>query len=245
LHNIEHQYYRNLGTLEKDPIKKLRYRIEALRLKWFEKNLDYADHLFPISKKDYGYFNKNYNNVTYLPVFQSKSEILVSNGGTYCLFHGDLRLSDNIRSALFLIDFFSDYQSYPLVIASSFQNEVISRALAKHEHIRFKQIHSLKDLELLIQNAGSHILMSFQSSGIKLKLLNALFSNLHVIVNKFVVDGSGLEDHCHIFKDKASLLELIQGYNGETLSAQELASRTAALEQFNTTKSVEKILEFL
>ena len=50
----------------------------------------------------------------------------------------------------------------------------------------------------LIAKAQIHILPSFNNTGVKLKLLNALFNGRHCIVNAAGVDGSGLEKACHI-----------------------------------------------
>ena len=49
----------------------------------------------------------------------------------------------------------------------------------------------------LIKNAQIHILITFQATGLKLKLLNSLFAGRHIIVNSLMVNGSGLGELCH------------------------------------------------
>ena len=51
---------------------------------------------------------------------------------------------------------------------------------------------------VLLREAQIHALPSFQSSGIKLKLLNALFTGRHVIVNDQMIDGTSVEKICSI-----------------------------------------------
>ena len=43
-----------------------------------------------------------------------------------------------------------------------------------------------------------HILITFQNTGLKLKLLNSLFAGRHTIVNTLMLAGSGLDALCHI-----------------------------------------------
>ena len=57
---------------------------------------------------------------------------------------------------------------------------------------------SEEELQDLIAKAQVNILPSFNCTGIKLKLLNALFNGRHCIVNKQMVEGTGLEPLCHI-----------------------------------------------
>lgn len=50
----------------------------------------------------------------------------------------------------------------------------------------------------LIHNAQIHALITFQATGLKLKLLNSLFAGRHTVVNRLMIAGSGLESLCHI-----------------------------------------------
>ena len=51
-------------------------------------------------------------------------------------------------------------------------------------------------LQDLISKAQMHILPSFNSTGIKIKLLNALYNGRHCLVNTQMVAGTGLEELC-------------------------------------------------
>lgn len=245
LHNIEHEYYKNLGRIESNILKKIFYYIESYRLMLFEKKLVSADCLFAIAPHDYNYFKGVFNCVKYLPVFQSKTELLKTEDRLFCLFHGDLRLSDNIKSANFLLDFFSKHTVCDLVIASSFENKAIINRIDQIANIKYHKILSLGDMEELFKKTSLHILMSFQSSGIKLKLLNALFTDAHVIANNYVVEGSGLESSCHIFESEKDLRNLIKRYFGKPLTNETLVKRKKQLEAFDTKASVNTILEIL
>src|SRR3989344_4880192 len=49
MHNIEHNYYNSLAKAEKNIVKKIYFKLEAKKLKWFEKNLSYASAVMAIS----------------------------------------------------------------------------------------------------------------------------------------------------------------------------------------------------
>lgn len=245
LHNIEHRYYKNMGKLEYNLLKKNYYFFEAYRLKKHQSVLKNADVLFSISPNDTAYFSSLFNNVVYLPVFQSKSELLLTQTNEFCLFHGDLRLSDNIRAAEFLILFFANIKEKTLVIASSFDNPKLKSQIDETTNIKFKKIESLSDLESLFEKTAVHILLSFQSSGLKLKLLNALFTDSFVLSNDKVIIGTGLESCCQLFETEEELTFLINKLYGQKISEEEKAKRLNILKPFNPNISIQKIISNL
>lgn len=245
LHNIEHNYYGNLGGLEDSWSKKMYYRLEAFRLKYYQSVLKNADLLFAISKNDQNYFSSLFSNVKYLPVFQSKQELLEVESQEYCLFHGDLRLSDNIRSAEFLINFFSNHSNKNLVIASSFENKKLKKCIQDIENISFQRIESLEDLENAFKRTALHILMSYQSSGIKLKLLNALHTNSYVLANDKIVEGTGLESSCEVFNNHEELGQNMNKFFGKKISDSRRQQRLEVLKPFRSNHAIKILLEYI
>ena len=73
-------------------------------------------------------------------------------------------------------------------------------------------IDSPSDLELntLIKTSQINILFTFQNTGIKHKLLNALSNGGHCLVNNLMVGGTGLEKHCEIANDKITIEKKIK-----------------------------------
>lgn len=245
LHNIEHNYFKNIGDLEYSFFKKVYYNFEAWRLKKYQSQLKFADILFSISLNDQKYFSNLFRDVRYLPVFQSKTELQESKSQEYCLFHGDLRLSDNIRAADFLIDFFSSKPNRKLIIASSFDNAMISQRIANANNITFKIIESLQDLEQLFAKTAIHILISYQASGIKLKLLNALHTNTVVLVNKYMIEGTGLESCCELFNNESELNDKVEKFYGMPISLSQRTERMKVLSEFNPNNSIDLLIECL
>ncbi|MBL7897343.1 MAG: hypothetical protein JNJ99_02325 [Crocinitomicaceae bacterium] len=65
-------------------------------------------------------------------------------------------------------------------------------------------------MDSLIQYAHIHLLVTFQQTGVKLKLLHALDNGKHVIINSKMDDGGLFSDMCHIKDDPAEIAKKIE-----------------------------------
>jgi glycosyltransferase involved in cell wall biosynthesis len=117
-HNIEHTYFEGLAKSETNIFKKIIYQLEAFKLKKFEKYSEKTNGIFAISPFEFDYFKQNFKtNTHYIPVFHKANFSQKSSSDPdYLLYHGDLRISDNIKSALFFIDTYKNTE-YKLIIA--------------------------------------------------------------------------------------------------------------------------------
>ena len=99
-HNIEHEYYQNLGKVETDIFKKYYFHNEAAKLRRYEKVLEKADLLLTISKNDEAYFSSKYDNVDFVPAFHPFKHVNSKPGkGKYVLYHGNLSVAENANAA--------------------------------------------------------------------------------------------------------------------------------------------------
>ena len=198
-HNIEHLYFDGLSKSEQRIDKKLFFKLEAKKFFAYESILNKANHILTISPSEQVYFNAKFNNkATYVPVFHQNTKVAkLSAKGDYALYHGDLRVSDNVKSVLFLIAVFKSID-YPLLIASSFENELVLREIEKHKHISFITIKSQEQVLQLLHEAHINVLPTFQKTGIKLKLINTLFNSRFCVVTNDMVEDTGLESLCSI-----------------------------------------------
>lgn len=197
-HNIEHDYYSLLSKVEKKFYLKYYLKLEALKLRFYEKQLNYADQLLAISPLDYHYFRNHYGKTTYLPAFHSNSNVCISEGkGDYILMHGNLEVKENEASILFLIENIIQQVSHPIVVAGRNPSPHLSDVIDRYPNIRLVRNPSLLEMDDLQQNAQIVLLHTFQATGLKLKLLNSLFRCRHIICNDLMVDKTGLESLCH------------------------------------------------
>ena len=98
----------------------------------------------------------------------------------------------------------------------------------------------------MIAKAQLHVLPSFNKTGVKLKLFNALFNGRHCLTNSAGVEGSGLETLCHIAEDAASFKTAIASIYQLPFTEQEKEKRQGLLQTvYNNESNAEKVIEHL
>ena len=65
-------------------------------------------------------------------------------------------------------------------------------------HISTEVLNSSNEMQKLIENAHIHCLYTYQCTGLKLKLLNVLFSGRFVFANEAMLTGTSLSQSCYI-----------------------------------------------
>ncbi|MFV0541239.1 MAG: hypothetical protein ACK5MZ_08390 [Aestuariibaculum sp.] len=243
-HNIEHDYSWGLFKSEPNWLKKGAYYIEGIKFKIYESVLKKADALFTISHYETDYFKNIYGEKTaFLPVFQESEEVQSTNGfGKYALYHGDLLISDNIKSAFFLIDVFKDLNK-PLIIASSNHTAELLKKIDKYPNITFEKIKDEFHLDNLIKNAHINTLYSFQQSGTKLKVFNALFKGRYCMVNKNMVDDANVLQLCELAETKQEYQNAV-----EVLFTKEFKvtkKHYDILEKYNVIHNARNLIDFM
>ena len=199
-HNIEHNYYNNLAKVEKDVFRKYYFRNEARKLKRFEKVLSSANAIAAISQNDFNYFSDKYKGVHLVSAFHPNEKVDIETGkGDFVLYHGSLEVGENNEAALFLVNNVFKNTDIPLIIAGNKPSEELKLAVKNSKNnIQLKNNISTTEIYELIRKAQINILPTFQATGIKLKLLAALFSGRHCIANSFMVNNTGLQSLCSV-----------------------------------------------
>jgi hypothetical protein len=201
-HNIEHEYYLGLANQEKQFFKQIYYYSESLKLKHYEEILRQTSIILPISAGDLTWFGK-YGKAIHLPAFHPFDEVSIKTGtGKYILYHGNLSVGENRMAVEFLLKEVFPGISFPIVIAGKDPGQGIIRLAAQNPNIRLIENPSAEEMEYLLSDAQENILPTFQPTGLKLKLLYALFRGRHCLVNTAMVNNSGLEECC-VIRDRA------------------------------------------
>lgn len=226
MHNVEHHYYQNLSRVEKNPFKKYYFLNEAGKLAKYESVLEHADGIAAISIKDTGYFLKKFGHAQRISAFHPHEEVTSIPGkGRYALYHGSLEIGENNQAALFLVnDVFSEL-NYPLIIAGNKPSEELINAVAPHKNIEIKSGISSDDIYRLIDEAHINILPTFQATGIKLKLLAALYRGRHCVVNSPMVENTGLENLCYCTDNPQEMRNLIIDLSEKNFEANTVTER--------------------
>jgi hypothetical protein len=245
-HNIEHNYYNGLKHSENKISKKLFFQLESIKLKKYENSIQKADHILTISPFEHAYFKKHFGDkATYVPVFFDLLEnknTLTSN--IFSLWHGDLTVADNRKSLEYIINIYKGL-SHKLVIASNHIEKNLLNSISKIENISFKKINSYDELQELIKEAHIHPLVSYQKTGIKLRLLNILSQGKHIIANDNIIEDTGLETCVHIANDIKSFRNKITELVPKKFLKEDIEIRNEYLKLFNPKNSAQLILDLL
>ena len=230
MHNVEWDYYKKLGTAERNYLIKFYYNMESLRLKKFEEQLQHADTIFTISQNDYTYLADTYKNTYYIPAFHPNEKLTSIEGrGNYILYHGNLSLPENIQAALYIAKKIAPKVNVPIIIAGKDPSKLIVDEIKKHKNISLVMNPSDDSLYDLIKNAQINFLVTFQNTGIKLKLLNVLHRGRFCLVNSPMVEQTGLDTLCIVENDTHKQLELVEELMLKTFTAEDIAARKAQL----------------
>jgi hypothetical protein len=212
LHNVEYDYYHHLCRHESSLIKKAYFFNESRLLKSYEEKIANKVKILAVSQKDADTYKETFHakDVSYLPVFIPYQEVNAAEGlGTYCLYQGNLSIAENEKAAIWLIEKVFDHVKIPFVIAGKNPSSRLTRLAGSRCQICIIANPGEEEMKDLIAKAQVNILPSFNATGIKLKLLNALFNGRHCVVNEATVNETGLESACHIATTAAAFREVI------------------------------------
>ena len=245
-HNIEHAYFNGLANSEHSIFKRVFFKLESKKFLPYEKILNKADYILTISPSEQDHFQKHFQNkAVYIPAFHQNTSVKkLAEKGNYALYHGDLRVSDNIKAVHFLIAVFKGLP-FELIIASSYRNNNILSDIDKQKNVAFKKIKNQSHLMTLLENAHINVLPTFQNTGIKLKLINALYNGRFCLVNNAMVTGTGLQNVCEIANNKEEFKQKLNKLFNQEFTEANYHKRVEVLQPFEVTKNASKIAELI
>ena len=251
MHNEESTYYKELGEAESAFLKKMYFLRESKLIKKYNHQLPNECVYACVSTKDIEQLKEYYKleNVIAIPTFPSWQKVTSDEGlGTICLYHGNLSVSENEEAAIWLLkNVFSKIEK-PFVIAGKNPSARLQKMAHKYPHTCFVANPTDSELNDLIKKAQINILPSFnkRSTGIKLKLLHALFEGRHCLVNEQMVMGTGLETACHIAGNADGFASVIMQLYNQPFSNEEVLLRKRILEdQFDNENNTRLLSPYL
>lgn len=249
LHNVEFLYYSQLFRREKNLLKKFYFLNESMFLRQYEKKLPDELPVIAVSPGDAVFYKEELDKLktSYLPVFVPWQEIKSREGlGDYCLYHGNLSVSENERAATWLLEKVFPLANVPFVVAGKNPSSRLIKKVAKHKKARIVTNPTETEMNDLISNAQLHILPSFNTTGIKLKLINALFNGRHCVANEAAVEGTGLQDACHIGTSSNAFASIITQLYHHPFGEEEIALRRKLLLQiFNNNENAQRLIQLI
>ena len=247
LHNVEFEYYRNLAKATTS-FRKLFFLRESRLLKTFERKVSSKAPVLAVTEKDASLYEKYFNakDTRVLPIFIPWSMVNSHTGpGAYCLYHGNLAVPENEKAALWIIKIMGGRTLLPLIIAGHQPSSTLQQ-LAAAKNVQVVADPSMKKMEELISGAHINILPSFNNTGIKIKLLNALFNGRHCVVNNLADEGSGLEALSHHANSEEEFRNAVHSLVIEPFSSTEKLARAGVLEKlYNNEGNADQLIAWL
>lgn len=247
MHNVEWQYYQNLAEADTTNLRRMYLEREAGLLKPYESILHLAEKIFCITPSDRDYYKSNgFANSELVNVFHGNQQVETLVGsGDFILYQGNLSVIENEKAVHYILEELAAYLPLPLVVAGKQPGPRLRRAC------RDKEVDLIADpdqatLDKLIAEAHIHLLPTFQGTGIKLKLINALYRGRHILVNDTMVAGTGIESLCHLASDRESFIrEATRLKNLEMVDAEIQTRATLMQEFFDDDKNAARLKEMI
>lgn len=244
--NIEHDYYFNLFRSGKNMGRKAYFLLESLKLRLYQKQLKYSTKMLVVSQTDRDYLAGKFpgKDIIYLPSFHGNSEVKSQPGkGSYVLYHGNLSVGENAQAAEFLVkEVFNDLE-VPLKIAGLNPSESLKNLVAGYKNVELIPNPPQEKMEALIRNAQVNILVTFQATGLKLKLLNTLYTGRWMLVNREMLAGTGLDSLCEIASDANEMKLKVKALFAAEFDQNQLIVRAELLQKrFSDESNAEKLI---
>jgi len=233
LHNVEYQYYRQLYLAEKSLLKKIYYLHESNLLRQYEQRIAPKVKILAVSPKDQRQYAQEFGapDIDTIPVFLPFEEVRSKEGtGCFCLYHGNLSVAENEQVVSWLLKKVFTGFDMPFIISGKNPSPKLTRLIAQNPQACLIPNPSEEELQDLIAKAHVNLLPSFNCTGIKLKLLNALFNGRHCIVNQDAVEGTGLQAACHIAASAEDVRCLLSDLAGRPFTGEDIFTRKKNLE---------------
>ncbi|MBC8032762.1 MAG: glycosyltransferase [Chitinophagaceae bacterium] len=246
LHNVEHEYYYHLFRHERSLVKKAYFFHESRLLKCYEQKLANSVPIVAVSDKDVATYKREFNaqSISQLPVFIPFTKIESLEGlGSYCLYHGNLSVAENEKAAIWLLEEVFSKIKVPFVVAGKDPSQRLLRVAHQRCHTCLVENPGEQQMKELIAKAQINILPSFNETGIKLKLLNALYNGRHCVVNDATVSHTGLEAACHIGNTPQALQEIVMQLYHHVFGEEEIRLRERLLYcKFDNHKNAHRLI---
>jgi len=247
--NIEHRYYYNLFRAEQKLWNKVYYLAECIKLRVFQRKLKHSGLMLAVSGADTRYLQGKFkgNTVEYIPSFHTNTSVDIETGkGDFVLYHGNIEVPENALVAAYLITKVFNGLDFPLIIAGMNPPLKIRKLAQKYKNVKLIINPDDKTMFSLIRNAQINILITFQATGLKLKLLNTLYNGRHCIVNPKMLSGTHLDHLCIVAHKTEEIRESIQYYFGREFNSDDKIKRSEVLETlYNNRKNAEKLISLI
>lgn len=247
--NIEHRYYINLFKVDKNIFNKAYFLFASAKLWYYQQVLKHASLMLVVSEYDTEYLHLHFPeiDVEYLPSFHANEEVQsVPGKGKYALYNGNIEVPENAHAVKFLIKEVFNGIDEKLIVAGMNPPDYIQKLAAEHSNIEIIANPDDDEMFKLIKEAQVNILVTFQATGLKLKLLNTLYNGRFCLVNSKMLNGTGLDELCYVGDTAGELKQNLQGIFKKDFQESEIAIRKEVLtERYSNDKNADRLIQLV
>jgi hypothetical protein len=196
VHNVEHDYYKQLARRESGAGRRIYFRAEAAMLASYERRLHAIQGFYALSDTDSDWYREQYPKVIhkFIPPFHADDAVHIRTGtGEYCLYHGNLAHPENEDAVNFLLREVVPHSVMPVVIAGRNPSAALRAKCLQARQCRLVENPEETELEALIEEAHIQLMPTFQRSGVKLKLIRSLFRGRHIVATDNMLYGTRMD----------------------------------------------------
>ncbi len=244
MHNEEASYYHHLAITAKSILKRTYYKQESKLLHQYQKKTGKEVTLACLSESDMATFRTGYGfqHSFFVPCFIPWQAVSIKEGkGAYCLYHGNMLVSENEEAALWLIQQVFSSKKIPLIIAGKGISKRLKEAAKNVFHISLVNNPSIRVIDGLIQNAQINVLPSMNGTGVKLKLLNALLNGRHCLTNFNGAKGSCITQGVSIKESATEWSGEIKSLMQQEFTSTQINGRLEILRLYNNNLNAKKL----
>ncbi len=250
LHNTEFRYYKELASHARSFFRKCYFLWESCLLKGYEKRIANKAVLLSITAGDEKLYKNLFgaNRIHTVPLFLADNWIAKEKepNGSYCLYHGDLSVDSNEQMAIWLLTNVFSKLSIPFVIAGKNPSPKLEKQAHVLNHTCLVANPTEHEMQDMIAKAHINIVPALTTTGIKIKLINALINGRHCISNAAGIEGSELGSICAKADTAEEFIDLISKLFSLPFSMDDMHSRMALIQTtFNNKKGARFIEELM
>ena len=201
-----------------------------------------------VSTADQKYLKDEFPNekIEYLPSFHPYNELKCKEGrGDYVLYNGNLSVGENIRAVEFLVKNVFSKISQPVIIAGLNPSEKMKEWIKPFSNIKIAANPNETEMQQLLERAHVHCLYTHQATGLKLKLLNVLYSGRFCICNDFMLEGTSLDNCCMIKNTPEEIVQSINQCFQSEFTNELISERKNKLIAFDNESKTKRLINFL
>lgn len=207
IHNNEPQYYLKLAE-KASGWKRWFFQLEAKKIARFEKHLSKASALICLNETEQKKYSSIHPKTFLAPLGVDPQPIEKQSIVEQAFFHGNLSVPENSEVANWLIAVWNKQTpKIPLILAGKNPSQTLVSQAKGNSMIHLIANPSEEKMKQLISESAIHLLFTFQTTGVKVKLIHGLIHGNRCLVNPPILAGTNLDSYGELIQNESELLQ--------------------------------------